>query len=467
VAADTARVRSGWEASLLATKLHVPDLPAAFVSRARLLDLLDASAPRRLVVVCAPAGFGKSALLADWVRQKRRPSAWLSLEEADNDPVRFWRHVVAALDQVLPGIDERLSPLLGPPAPESFVGFVATLINTLAESERSVTPAALALDDLHVIDAPPVVESFTYFAEHRPAALQLLIGSRIDPPLPLARMRVRGELTEIRAEQLRFTPEEAAALLRGAVEGDIPADAVAALTARTEGWAAGLQLAGLSLRGEADPARFIADFSGSHRFVLDYLTEEVLERQPAEVTEFLLQTSVLDRLSGPLCDALTGRSDGQQMLERLERANLFLIPLDQVRGWWRYHQLFADLLRARLRHRHPDRVARLHDAASAWYDEHGFIDAAAQHAMAGGNIDRLAELRGDADDAVEHASRALAAARPGEWMLRIHATGYLALAYWLQGRLPAAERMLVESIAQVSPGRPRPTDARGAGADRA
>jgi ATP-dependent transcriptional regulator len=542
---------------MLATKLHVPPLPAGFVSRARLLDLLDAGPPGRLVVVCAPAGFGKSALLADWVRQKRMPSAWLSLEEADNDPVRFWRHVVAALDQLWPGIDERLAPLLGPPAPQSFVGFVATLINTLADLDTATAgltvaagldAAALALDDLHVIDTPPVVESFAYFVEHRPAVLRLLLGSRTDPPLPLARMRARGELTEIRAEQLRFTPDEAAALLRVAVDGDLPADGVAALTERTEGWAAGLQLAGLSLRGEADPARFIADFSGSHRFVLDYLTEEVLERQPPEVTEFLLQTSVLDRLSGPLCDALTGRPDGQQMLERLERANLFLIPLDHVRGWWRYHQLFADLLRARLHHRHPDRVTQLHEAAAAWYDEHGCIDAAAHHAMAGRNIDRLAnlterhadqlllhsqgptiqrwlsalpesvvaarprlllvrarlrllagradeaeaaldaaeqalaaadadddyvpsvgaagsllinvpatidldraylaELRGDADAAVDHASRALASTRPGEWMLRTHATTYLALAYWLQGRVTEAERMLVESIAQ-------------------
>ncbi|HLT11324.1 MAG TPA: LuxR C-terminal-related transcriptional regulator [Micromonosporaceae bacterium] len=387
-AAGNNRNRDG---DLLATKLHAPRLPEAFVPRPRLIDVLDASAGR-FVVVCAPAGFGKSALLADWASRGRSPIAWVSLDEADNDPARFWRHLTAALERVSPGIEERLAPLFGPPAPTSFVGFVTALINELARTLSSVDGAALVLDDLHVIDSPPVVDSFAYLVEHRPANVSLLVGSRIDPPLPLARLRARGELTEVRAEQLRFAPEEAAALLRGATGVDVPGDQVAILTARTEGWAAGLQLAGLSLRGEPDPARFVADFSGSHRFVLDYLTEEVLERQPTHVTDFLLQTSLLDRLTGPLCNALTGRSDGQEMLERLEQANLFVVPLDNVQGWWRYHHLFADLLRARLQHRHPDQVAHLHEVASVWHEEHGFIDSAVHHAAQAGNVDHVADL---------------------------------------------------------------------------
>jgi len=387
-----AEVGPGGEDAVLATKLHVPRPHEAFVPRPRLVELLDAGSPGRIAVVCAPAGFGKSALLADWARRRPTPVAWLSLDEADNDPARFWRHVIAALDRAHPGTAARLGPLLGPPAPSSFTGLVTALVNQLAESEPPPAGTALILDDFHVIESAQVVDSFAYLVEHRPAALGLLVGSRMDPPLPLARLRVRGELTEVRAEQLRFTAEESAALLRGALGTDLPAGDVAALTARTEGWAAGLQLAGLSLRGETDPARFVANFSGSHRFVLDYLTEEVIARQPAQVTEFLLQTSPLDQLSGPLCDAVTGRSDGQQMLERLERDNLFLVPLDDVRGWWRYHHLFADLLRARLLHQYPDRVAHLHAAASDWYEEHGHAEAAVQHAFAARASDRAAEL---------------------------------------------------------------------------
>jgi LuxR family maltose regulon positive regulatory protein len=445
--------------------------------------------------------------------------------------------------------------LLGPPAPSSFTGLVTALVNQLAESAPPPAGTALIIDDFHVIESAQVVDSFAYLVEHRPAALGLLVGSRMDPPLPLARLRVRGELTEVRAEQLRFTAQESAALLRGALGTDLPAGDVAALTARTEGWAAGLHLAGLSLRGETDPARFVANFSGSHRFVLDYLTEEVIARQPAHVTEFLLQTSPLDRLSGPLCDAVTGRSDGQQMLERLERDNLFLVPLDDVRGWWRYHHLFADLLRARLLHQYPDRVAHLHAAASDWYEEHGHAEAAVQHAFAARAFDRaaelierhadrmllrsegltiqrwlsalpaatvstrprlllvrarlallrgrtdeaesalaaaeqavaaqpraagpaglvddyqpsvapgasllvnvpatialdrayLAELRGDAEAAAVYAARALSSIQDREWMLRSHAGGYLALARWLHGRLPEAERLLADSVAR-------------------
>jgi LuxR family maltose regulon positive regulatory protein len=307
---------------LLATKLYLPRPPPGFVSRPRLLEGLQEGLARGLVLVCAPAGFGKTALLADWARQGRRPVAWLSLDQADNDPARFWRQVVAAFDRVRPGIAEQVAGLLGPPAPPSFEGLVTALINQLA-TQLGDDQVVLVLDDYHLVEARPVHASLGSLLEHRPPGLQLVLTSRADPPLGLARLRARGQLAELRAAQLRFTAEEAAALLRQAVGPDLPDAAVAALAARTEGWVAGLQLAGLSLRGQADVTGFVATFSGSHRFVLDFLAEEVLDRQPDEVRAFLLETSVLERLSGELCDAVTGRTDSQAMLEAIERANLF------------------------------------------------------------------------------------------------------------------------------------------------
>ena len=369
---------------LLATKLHVPRPQPGFVPRPRLVEALGEGLARGLIVVCAPAGFGKTALLADWARSGRRPVAWLSLDTADNDPARFWRHAVAALDRARPGIGERAGPLLGPPAPPSFEGLVTALINDLA-ARPGDDEVLLVLDDYHLIDAQPVHASLAFLLEHLPPGLHLVLASRADPPLPLARLRAGGQLAELRAADLRFTAEEAAALLRESAGADLPAAAVAALAARTEGWAAGLQLAALSLRGQADPAGFVAAFSGSHRYVLDYLTEEVLDRQHEQVRTFLLETSVLERLSGGLCDAVTGRADSQAMLERVERAGLFLVPLDEVRGWWRYHHLFADLLRARLQQQQPGRVVALHRAAAAWCEEHGLADDAVRHALAAGD----------------------------------------------------------------------------------
>jgi LuxR family maltose regulon positive regulatory protein len=371
---------------LLATKLHVPGLRPGFVARPRL-----AGAPGGgLVLVCAPAGFGKTALLADWLRSDGRPVAWLSLDAGDNDPVRFWRHVVAALDRARPGIGERAAPLLGPP-PSSFEGLVTALINELA-AHPGENEMVLVLDDYHLVDARPVHDSLAFLLEHLPPGLCLVLASRSDPPLPLARLRARGQLAELRTDDLRFTAEEAAALLRESAGAGLPAAAVAALVARTEGWAAGLQLAALSLRGRSDVAGFVAAFSGSHRYVLDYLTGEVLDGQPEQVRQFLLETSVLERLSGRLCDAVTGRDGGQAMLEQVEQAGLFLMPLDEVRGWWRYHRLFADLLRARLQEEQPGRVAVLHRAAAAWYQEHGLADDAVGHALAAGDTAWAARL---------------------------------------------------------------------------
>ena len=322
---------------LLATKLNVPGLRPGLVPRPRLAQRLDEGRGRGLVLVCAPAGYGKTVLLAEWIRHGRHPVAWLSLDAGDNDPARFWRHAVAALDRC------------------SSTG-------------------------------------------HR--GLALALTSRSDPPLALARLRARGQLTELRPAELRFTPGEAAALLaqvvvapgRVRLDAPLPDAVAAALAARTEGWAAGLQLAGLSLRGQNDVDGFVAAFTGSHRYVLDYLAEEVLERQSGRVREFLLETSVLERLSGELCDAVTGRTGSQALLEQVERAGLFVVALDAVRGWWRYHHLFADMLRARLQAEQPGRVAGLHRNATAWYAEHGLADDAIRHAAAAGEMTWAARL---------------------------------------------------------------------------
>src|SRR6266704_6474596 len=376
---------------LLATKLHVPGPRPGFVARPRLARALGEGLARGLVVVCAPAGFGKTALLAHWARSGTHPVAWLSLDAGDNDPARIWRYAVAALDRVRPGIAERAGPLLGPPAPPSFEGLVTALINELA-AQPGDGELLLVLDDYHLIDARQVHDSLVFLLEHLPAGLHLVLASRSDPPLPLARFRAGAQLAELRADDLRFTVEEAAELLRETAGDVLPTAAVAALAARTEGWAAGLQLAGLSLRGQPDVTAFVAAFSGSHRYVLDYLAGEVLEGQTDRVREFLLETSVLERLSGRLCDAVTGRTDSQAMLEQVERANLFLVPLDEVRGWWRYHQLFADLLRARLKQQQPGRVAALHHNAAAWCEQHGLADDAVRHALAAGDTTWAARL---------------------------------------------------------------------------
>jgi LuxR family maltose regulon positive regulatory protein len=374
---------------LLATKVHIPRPRPGFLARPRLTQRLAEGMTRELVLVCTPAGFGKTTLLADWARGGQRPVAWLSLDEADNDPVRFWRHAAAALDGALPGVAGRVTGLLGDLQSASFQGVAATLINELAGGADEVV---LVLDDYHLIQAQPVHESLGFLLEHPPASLRLVVASRADPPLPLARLRARGQLAELRERDLRFTPEEAAELLRTAVGSELPEAAVAALGDRTEGWVAGLQLAALSLRGRGDITEFVEGFSGTHRYVLDYLTQEVLDRQPEPLRTFLLETSVLGRLSGPMCDAVTGHRDSQARLEQVERANLFLVPLDEVRGWWRYHHLFADLLRARLQQQRPGQGPALHRAAATWCEEHGLPDDAVHHAVAAGDAARAARL---------------------------------------------------------------------------
>ncbi len=372
---------------LLATKLHVPRPRPGLVPRPRLAARLDEGLDRGLVLVAAPAGYGKSVLLSEWARAKAQPVAWLSLDGGDNDPVRFWRHVLAAVDTVRSGLAERVGPLAGPPPPPVYDALVSALVNNVV-AEPSLPDVLLILDDYHLISSDSVHASVRFLLEHRPSQLRIVLAGRSDPPLGLARYRGRGELGEVRAADLRFTAGEAAELLRQ-VSADVDASAAAALADRTEGWAAGLQLAALSLRSQTDIARFVAAFTGSHRYVLDYLTEEVLERQRPELRDFLLETSVLERLSGSLCDAVTGRDDSQSLLEEVDRSGLFVIQLDDVRGWWRYHHLFADLLRARL---DPVRGRRLHRNAAEWYQQRGLPDDAVRHALAAGEVEWAARM---------------------------------------------------------------------------
>ena len=339
---------------LLETKLHVPRRRRGLVARPRLSERLSRGAESTLTLVSAPAGFGKTTLLAEWLAAaaaEGRSAAWLSLDQRDNDPALFWTYLVAALRTAAPGVGAGALSLLQSPQPP-IEAVLATLLNDLSASSDDVV---LVLDDYHVIDARDVQDGMAFLLEHLPPQMHLVIASRADPALPLARLRGRGELVEIRAADLRFTPDEAAAYLNEVMGLVLTAQDVAALEGRTEGWIAALQLAALSMQGRDDIAGFIAGFAGDDRYIVDYLVEEVLQRQPDNVRSFLLQTSILGRLSGPLCDAVTGQDGGKAMLAALDRGNLFLVPLDDRRQWYRYQHLFADVLRAHLLDEQPDR----------------------------------------------------------------------------------------------------------------
>ena len=335
----------------------------------------------------APAGFGKSTLLAEW-RAGTGRTAWFSIDADDNDPAVFWAYVVAALQSVEPAVGRAAASVLGT-SPGSVEPALASLLNDLDALEDSIV---LVLDDYHVIESVHIHEQLTFLLEHLPANVHLVIGSRADPPLPLPRLRARGALVEIRAADLRFTTDEAVAYFNDTMGLTLAAHDVAALEARTEGWIAALQLAALSMHGRDDVAAFIENFTGDDRFVVDYLAEEVLERQPVAVRDFLLHTSILDRLTGSLCDAVTEGDSGKATLDALDRANLFLVPLDDRRSWYRYHHLFADVLRARLLDAQPDIVPELHRRASAWYENHGDRPEAIAHALRGHHFERAAEL---------------------------------------------------------------------------
>ncbi len=374
---------------LLSTKLYMPTPRPNLVARPRLFEMLDAGLGqgRRLTLVSAPAGFGKTTLIASWVQKTGRPTAWLALDESDNDPVQFFQYLVAALGQVSPGIGGTVLPMLQSRQVAHPQTLATGLINDLMAADASLI---LVLDDYQIITSAGVQQAVGFLLDNLPPPMHVAICTREDPPLPLARMRARGHITEIRERDLRFTPQEAAAFLRETMGLHLSTAAVEALEARTEGWITGLQLAALALQKDPEDAdAFIAAFTGDDRYIMDYLIAEVLEREPEALRDFLRQTSILDRLSAPLCQALTGREDSQALLEQLEAANLFLIPLDHRREWYRYHRLFAEVLRLMLT---PDERRELHHRAALWYKGQGHMAAAIQHALAYGRLSGDLEL---------------------------------------------------------------------------
>ncbi len=352
------------------------------MTRPRLIGRLDEGIGGKLTLVCAPAGFGKSTLLGDWILRCGLPVGWISLDNDDNDPARFLAYLAAALQTAAPDIGAR--SLLDSPRPPTR----ALLTDLVNEAATVPNDFALVLDDYHLIEDEAVHAALAFLLEHLPPQMRLVVASRAEPPLPLARMLARGHLTRLTAKDLRFTPEETASFLNEAMGLDLPAEAITALEERTEGWIAGLQLAALSMRGRKDVSGFVAAFAGTNRHIFDYLAEEVLDRQTKDTREFLLRTSILDRLSGPLCDAVTERDDGQAMLEQLERMNLLMVPLDEWRRWYRYHHLFSDFLRERLRRENPEMVSELHGRASTWLEENGTASEAIAHALASGDFER-------------------------------------------------------------------------------
>jgi LuxR family maltose regulon positive regulatory protein len=385
------------EVSLLKTKLHAPGPRSGLVSRPHLIERLDQGVRRgrKLTLVSAPAGFGKTTLIAGWLRHADRPAAWLSLDEGDNDPVRFWRYVVAAVQTLHAALGQAVLAALQSPRPPALESLLTVWINDLALAPN---PFVLVLDDYHVITEEAIHHSLDFLLGHLPPQLHLVIATRADPPLSLPRRRGRAELAEVRAADLAFTGEETAVFLNVVSGLDLAAEDVAALEARTEGWIVGLQMAAIALRslspepvssrpaqGQAplDRHAFVAAFAGDDRYIFDYLVEEVLSRQPPYVQSFLLQTSILERFCGSLCDAVTARADSQEMLDYLERANLFTIPLDNRRQWYRYHHLFAGLLRHRLRQgAGRAEIASMHLRASEWYEGEGLVAEAVSQALA-------------------------------------------------------------------------------------
>ncbi|MGW2820364.1 LuxR C-terminal-related transcriptional regulator [Streptomyces sp. NPDC001443] len=376
---------------LIETKLYRPRIRQGAVARPRLGEFLSRGAKSRMTLVSAPAGFGKTTAVAEWLAgaaDGQRSAAWLSLDARDSRPASFWTYLVTALQRAVPGVGAGALPLLQSAQP-AIETVLATVLNELG---ALTNPLDLILDDYHLADTPDVRTGMTFLLEHLPPRVHLVICTRADPALPLARLRARGELVELRAADLRFTAEETAAYLDEAVGPQLAARDVEALEQRTEGWIAALQLAALSLRGREDVSRFVAGFAGDDRYVVDYLVEEVLGRQSDDVRDFLLRTSVLTRLHGPLCDAVTGRRDGKAMLEVLDRANLFVDRLDDRRRWYRYHQLFADVLRTHLADERPEEVASLHRRAGQWYAAAGEPVPAVSHALEAGDADRAADL---------------------------------------------------------------------------
>lgn len=376
---------------LLSTKLYLPASPVTLVRRSRLSARLDdlLRPDHKLALISAPPGFGKTCLVSTWIQEHKIPTAWVSLDGSDNEPARFLSYVGTALDSVFAGVGSGALPLLQSPQPPALETVLSLFINELSGLPQIFL---LVLDDYHEIQSRSVHDLLAFLLRHLPPRMRLVITSRADPPLPLSQFRARGELIELRANDLYFTADEAARFLNNAMGLSLTPDQSAALNTRTEGWIAGLQLAALSIHEREDIAAFIQHFTGSHRFVLDYLLEQVLLRQTPEVQEFLLQSSILERLTASLCDALTERRDSGALLRKLEERNLFLNPLDDERVWYQYHQLFADMLRALLHQTQPGALPILHRRASEWFEQNAFIPEAIHHALGAKDYDRAASL---------------------------------------------------------------------------
>ena len=375
---------------ILRAKLYVPRGRPGAVARSRLYERLDEGVRRDLTVVSAPAGFGKTTLLADWSRQSELPVAWVSLDERDDDPIRFLSYLLAAIGTIHEGFGESTRAFLGSlSSSEELEPVLTALSNEILELPHDFV---LVLDDYHVLRSGVVHNALAFLLEYAPPPMRLVVAGRGSPPLPLARLRAAGRLAEIGEAELRFTLEEASDFLASTMGLDLSGEGIAALENGTEGWIAGLQLAAHALKGREDEARSAENFSGSTRHVFDYLAEEVLSRQPEDVRQFLLATSIVETLSAPLCEALTDTRDGRAMLERLERENLFLIALDEEGSYYRYHHLFAAFLRERLRRAHPDAVSELHRRAGLWYERDDCFAGAVEHALAAGDFGRAGDL---------------------------------------------------------------------------
>ncbi len=375
---------------MITTKVVVPHLRDGLVARKELVERLKAGLTRPLTLVSAPAGYGKTTLLVELATQI--PVAWLSLDEEDNDPVRFWGHFTAALQTRVSYLSGDLQRILMSSGLPSTRALLIQLIDEISRGEPPVQPYVIVLDDYHLIEEKNIHKDLAFFLEHLPHQVRLIISTRVDPPLPLAKMRAQGQLKEIRAQDLRFNLEEIDDILNTIAGLGLSDQDIKALEARTEGWVAGLQMAAISMQKCRDVSAFIRDFTGTHRYVLDYLMEEVLNQQTESVRSFLIETSLLGHLSGPLCDAVTGRQDGQEMLEQLEAANLFLVPLDNERRWFRYHHLFASLLLNRLQHPNLDHVNELNKRAAKWLRQNGYQEEAISYALASADFELTAQL---------------------------------------------------------------------------
>lgn len=456
--------------TLLRTKLYAPPLRPNLVPRPHLIERLTRGLQlgHNLTLVSAPAGFGKTTLVREWLdtlrsdtarpRQVINRTAWLSLDERDSDLVCFLAYLSAALNQV-EGIETPVGQgalaMLQSPQPPPAEDILTSLINDITAIPGRII---LILDDYHLIESRPVDKAVTFLLEHLPPQLYLVIATRVDPDLPLARRRARSQLTELRAAELRFTSSEVAQFFNQVIGLELSSEDITTLENRTEGWISGLQLAAISMRGHKDVTTFIKSFTGSHHFVVDYLIEEVLEQQTPTIQTFLLQTAILDRLSGPLCDALTGQENGQVTLEALEHANLFVVPLDAERRWYRYHHLFADLLRRRLRQKEPHWVPTLHIKASEWYRQNGFVDEAIEHTMRAEDFEQAARLIDEYVDAIwvrgQHGKlRRWLVEMPVELVFsRPQLSSFYALYLFTSGQQDAAERGLQAAEQALEPG---------------